>query len=359
MRLYRDRPDILVPGRWYWCPEGAVDIPYAHRFLSYRLDDFTNEGESPDIGEISHWDGQQTHQGNPRYTGQHWCGSEDFWVNGVPYALRGTQQLDWEGVPLCCITSPLRPGGGLAQGKGSVFSQLQALWWLRPEELAELSDGDPVEGWPSASYPPNPALGGGGIASPRKNGMAVSMFQSPPHAARSFFAATHGFSLTQGSWYLVGCGTLLTAQNGIGVLGNGPFNPYSWKAEFKRVVAGVVPSGGVIYQRTGRPPYAIYQMKKSDRISVWRNGVKLAENGIPANSHFTVAGFDKLQEVASVFLGAISFLSEFLLFDRILKPSEDAFILNYLSEKYDIPLAFGGYFGQDYWTPNYFPQGYY
>lgn len=127
-RLYRDRPDILVPGRWYWCPPGAVAIPFFHRFLSYRLDDFTHEEsgsdprESPEVGEFSHWDGPSVVQANPRYTGQHWCGPEEYWTQGVPYALRGTQILDWEGVPLCCITTPLRPGGGLAQGKARVIN---------------------------------------------------------------------------------------------------------------------------------------------------------------------------------------------------------------------------------------------
>lgn len=115
MRLFRDRPDVLVSGRWYWCPAGAVDIPYTHVFSSRNCDNSTDPIDPP-LGETSEWLGKARGGENPRLTGQNWCGSEMVWTQGALYSQRGTPAVDDEGVPVCCQSLPPIPGGADVNG---------------------------------------------------------------------------------------------------------------------------------------------------------------------------------------------------------------------------------------------------
>lgn len=115
MRLFRDRPDVLIPGRWQFCPPGAKAIPYLHPWASSNWDWEHRYPLDPPLGEVTHgsWFKGNT---NPRYTGQNWCGTREVWENGAPYAARGTPAVDLDGVPFCCATRPAPPGGDADDG---------------------------------------------------------------------------------------------------------------------------------------------------------------------------------------------------------------------------------------------------
>jgi hypothetical protein len=115
MRLFKDRLDVLVWGKWYWCPEGAKRVPFPHPFTSSRL---LPDGNKHDVtlGEVFGAQDVHNESANPRYTGQNVCGSADVWKNGILYADRGTPAVDFDGVPLCCDAVPAPPGGVMADG---------------------------------------------------------------------------------------------------------------------------------------------------------------------------------------------------------------------------------------------------
>jgi hypothetical protein len=120
MRLYRDRPDVTTPGRWHWCPPGAVEIPYFHLFGSFSQDPESVKPLTPPVGEVPRKNGRTRGEANPRYLGQNWCGSQDVWENGALYAQRGTPAVDAEGIPICCTSGPPTPGGA-TPGGSAVF----------------------------------------------------------------------------------------------------------------------------------------------------------------------------------------------------------------------------------------------
>jgi hypothetical protein len=115
MRPFKDRPDVLLPGRWRWCAEGAVRVPFAHRFTSSLLLPDDVKGMQV-VGEVFDKFIPVADDPIPRYTGQTPCGSLDAWQNGILYADRGTPVLDWDGVPACCGARPAPPGGALLGG---------------------------------------------------------------------------------------------------------------------------------------------------------------------------------------------------------------------------------------------------
>jgi len=114
MRPYRDRPDILVSGRWHWCAPGAKTLPFPHAFGSAAVESEAYR-EDPPIGEIWYYGGTAVSPANPRYIGQNWCGSAEEWAHGTLYSQRGTPTVDVDGVPRCCISLPLPQGGGAGQ----------------------------------------------------------------------------------------------------------------------------------------------------------------------------------------------------------------------------------------------------
>lgn len=126
MRLYPDRPDILTAGRWYFCPDGAKDIPYNHRFASSVWDP---GGFDPptDLGEVLPR-GPWTNGVAPSWaTGQHFCGARDVWERGLPYADRPGLLLDAQGRPQCCA-APREPqwnAGVTFDGRYTAWRSLQ------------------------------------------------------------------------------------------------------------------------------------------------------------------------------------------------------------------------------------------
>lgn len=118
IRPYRDRPDVVVTGRWHWCPPGAKIIPYFHLFSSYNCESEQHRIVPP-IGEIPKSQGSVRARDNPRYLGQNWCGSEETWTKGALYSQRGTPAVDVDGVPRCCRSGPPNPGGVAAAGEAS------------------------------------------------------------------------------------------------------------------------------------------------------------------------------------------------------------------------------------------------
>jgi len=156
MRLYRDRPDVLVTGRWQWCPPGAVAIPYLHRFGSSKYDENDFELPADSVGEVERLPGPVPSNTPPRYTGQRWCGGEEVWTQGALYSQRFTPAVDEEGIPFCCEALPAV--GGLAAGGDGVFTYLpQPYYWLRREGLAGLVPGDPIAAWASDGEKTDPA----------------------------------------------------------------------------------------------------------------------------------------------------------------------------------------------------------
>ena len=117
MRLYRDRPDVLVWGRWRWCPPGALPVPFPHAFTPYRNWPEWAQHDTGEVGEIPH--SERTLRDDPiaRYLGQNVCGSAEVWLLGGLYADRGSIARDPDGIPLCCISGPPPPGGAVCGGE--------------------------------------------------------------------------------------------------------------------------------------------------------------------------------------------------------------------------------------------------
>jgi hypothetical protein len=133
MRLYSDRPDVLTPGEWHFCQEGAKLAQMPHAFGSQI---WTPKGMviDPSIGEVLGQGPWVNGEPNSRYVGQHFCGSADVWLHGIPYADRPGLVLEPDGTPACCHAPPAVPrftsGGelaidGEAEG-GDVFSGAKA-----------------------------------------------------------------------------------------------------------------------------------------------------------------------------------------------------------------------------------------
>jgi hypothetical protein len=110
MRPFRDDPSRLIAGRWQWCPPGASALPFAHAFGSY-FDLSEQSVEDPVIGEVPIFGGWTDGESNPRYLGKNYCGAIANWQNGSLVADLGSTPVDAEGVPLCCVTLPMTPGG--------------------------------------------------------------------------------------------------------------------------------------------------------------------------------------------------------------------------------------------------------
>lgn len=86
MRPYPDRPDIVVPGCWRWCPEGALPLPVPHVFESRQWDFENPVLWEPDVGEIhprGAWYGGGNGEG---VDGLHYHGDPNEWLGRVPYS---------------------------------------------------------------------------------------------------------------------------------------------------------------------------------------------------------------------------------------------------------------------------------
>lgn len=353
MRPFRDRPDVKVLGRWYWCAEGALPLPFWHAFGTQYQDTFREEFLEYVIGEQVGWHGPNYHQPNPRYTGKHFCGTMQDWQEGALYGQ--VVQRDWEGVPLCCITTPLRPGGGVVGGKAPAFTPTQAIWWLNPDTFQDLADGDPVDTWATSAGPPNDAfsLPSGGTL---KNGLGVGLTQVPPHNARNSLVPTHTFSLHQCSWYLVGggAGTIATF-NGPNIVG-GPLAGVSSFIDNRTQLAAGTNHHTAIHNWSERAAYGLFSyLMGNGRMDLFMDGVLMAFNTIGPTDRFGILGFIKGLDAIGPFIGAATSFQEFLLFDRRLTPVEDWEVLTYLAHKYEIALGPDPtYFGFEYFAPGWF-----
>lgn len=150
MRLFRDRPDVLVAGRWCWCPPDAVPIPYFHRFGSMHFDYDGFELGADQVGEVEVIPGYTSGVANARYTGQRWCGAKDVWTDGADFDAQGTPTADPDGVPICCQEEPRR-GGAAVEGAAefAVVAAPDLLWW--PAGIEGVGVGAAIATWPDAS----------------------------------------------------------------------------------------------------------------------------------------------------------------------------------------------------------------
>ena len=336
-RPFRNRPDITIPGRWYWCPPGAKALPFAHAMGSMCQDQTPRLGHEWDLGEIPIWEGIQTHVANSRYTGQHWCGTIADWQQGAVYGQ--TIELDREGVPLCCRAEPIRPGGGAVLIQPRQFSLMQALWWLQADVLTG-AFLDPVTAWPNSDPSVNPGIGQGVNGGPALGSNAVIFQTFPPHGERNQINATHGFELSAATWYLVGGSINPEFFNyGVAIIGGSLLEVVSFQgglgflqvATRKNLLTVSIP---------GYPTYGIYSVQfTGDIIRLYFNGELIGTSGRHTCDQINIDGFI---QTASPFgpsgVGA-TLLSEFLLFGEVLSPQDDYQVLNYLSLKYSIPLV--------------------
>jgi microcystin-dependent protein len=200
MRLYPEDPDRLTLGRWLWCPDGAMPLPFPTAFCSSRYD--PNDWQLEGVGELPAIAGYSSGRGNPRYTGRTHCGSAHLFAAGSPVILRGTPAVDADGVPLCC-SAPPAVGGEALGGVGTVVSVPAAGMWLKPESLAAYADGDPISAWDDSAVLAPPM--GTGLIAPIKQTDAGTGWPTaviPPGS--SFFRPTNLSLGAAYSIYLVG-----------------------------------------------------------------------------------------------------------------------------------------------------------
>lgn len=115
-RLYRDRPEVLTPGRWRWCPPGARPVPYWHLY-GVSFDNLDRELE-PALGESVLSPRRQYSDREPtRLTGRGVCGSQEVWEGGGLYAERFVLPVRADGLPVCCPALPVEPTGDAVGGE--------------------------------------------------------------------------------------------------------------------------------------------------------------------------------------------------------------------------------------------------
>lgn len=117
MRPYTDRPDIIVAGRWKWCPADAQVVPYEHAFGSHIWDCWGTNVDGV-IGEQAAESYPYNLGASPvRAEGKRTCGTAADWAATAPYDAErvGDGALDPDGLPACCIEPipPLPQGGCL------------------------------------------------------------------------------------------------------------------------------------------------------------------------------------------------------------------------------------------------------
>lgn len=121
---FRDAPDVLVRGAWYFSPKGADFLPFPTVFTSSVWD--LDESDDFPIGERGGRGRYSKGLPNPRLNGRLWCGAPDLWLNGGFVGERGSAGYDLDGLPRCCVTDA-GPVGGLAlSGRGRSVAALGA-----------------------------------------------------------------------------------------------------------------------------------------------------------------------------------------------------------------------------------------
>ena len=336
-RPFRGRPDIVIPGRWHWCPPGAKALPFWHAMGSMCQDQTPRLGTTWNLGEIPQWEGIQTHVPNSRYTGQHWCGSAEDWQQGAVWGRR--LELDREGVPFCCRAEPIRVGGAEVIIAPRQFSLFDALWWLQYNVLT-YSFGQPVTSWINSDPSTNPALGQGDGGGPDFNGQGVWLGTHPLQGREDYLIATHPFVLSAATWYMVGGGyygfnTFATLQ----IAGRSAIGQISFEANSSYIAAYTTQRRVQFNWDQQGPPYGIYSLQwDGQRIRIYFNGQFLADDYGGPCATLQIGGFLG-GNITPVLEANLTTLSEFLLFDKVLSPQDDFTVLNYLSNKYSIPLA--------------------
>jgi len=101
-RMCGDDSTILTPGSWRWCLPGAKVLPIPHSFGSSNWDDYRVRQDYP-LGEQRGRHRYNKGKPDPRQLGDHYCGTPEAWLNGIPAAARPGLELGPEGIPICCI----------------------------------------------------------------------------------------------------------------------------------------------------------------------------------------------------------------------------------------------------------------
>lgn len=156
-----DQAGVLVtPVRWYFVPPGTPPLPFPHLYGSSNWD---TDGVI-DLGPGERWDSLRPYSKGappgPQLTTGEFCGSLDWWQNGVPSdaPLLPTNLL---GQPDCCIQD-----GGLAVGGTSVVimqppnSGGLQIGGLSTVSLRSSYSGGIAVGGTSVLYPPVLVTGG-------------------------------------------------------------------------------------------------------------------------------------------------------------------------------------------------------
>jgi hypothetical protein len=354
MRPFRDRPDIKVIGRWYWCPEGAIALPFNHAFGSQYSDTFREEFLEYVVGEQVGWHGPNFHRANPRYLGKHWCGTLQDWQEGAIYGQ--TVPRDWEGIPLCCLTTPLRPGGGLVGGKAPVSTLTQAIWWLNPNIFDDVPADVDLSIWPTSAGPPNDAI----ISGPLPTGMADRMtplYLIPPvPGRRNTIVPTNNFTLRFCSWYMVagGADTPLTLDGPHIVSGILPGN--SNFVDNHTGVGAATNHHIAFHSSARRTVYNLWSVQLDGMsLKLFDRGALYAGTNVGSSDRLNISGFLIGLQLIAPFGGAVTNFSEFILFDHALDFVADFQVLSYLAIKYGFSL------GPDpvWFSAGYFPRAYY
>lgn len=335
MRLYPDNPEILTLGRWAWCPPGARPLPFATSFAASVWDPYFVTEDYP-LGEIRGPKGRSSGRTNPRYLGLNWCGAVELFQQGSPLALLGTPPVDAEGVPICCRVSGPALGGMVSEGDGDVQSWLDVGLWLRPEELASYSERDSITSWPRAPLTPRDGIADSAVAplllTDEDTGMRGGLWNGDV-ATATLLTVTDLLPIPGDvTSYVVSralgpgiAGPVLSDADGTRVPGVGR-SSVSLEIDAGTNLAGPSTShiiGGLIIW-SGR--------RWTGTLSIWADGVEAAAGAdvIPQAGQLSViaAGANLSGHTA------LCWIPEVIVFTRILTPAEDAFMWNYLQNKY-------------------------
>lgn len=336
MRLYPEDPDRLTLGRWRWCPEGALALPFGHAFGSCTGDPDQWGSEYP-LGEVRGIVGPSKGTSSIRFTGQRYCGPREYWQQGSPLDALGTPAVDAEGVPFCCKET--RAVGGLAADGVGIFGfgQPAGMWWM-PEGLATVAVGDPIAIWPDstgnghdgipvgAPQRPECAVGSAGLKAALMNritGIPFADLTAWPLMTAYIVATPLGAGLQRARPRLGGLG-----PPGNTAILNGTPNGPNYRDTISTISAAIPIETGVTellsYRRNGA------------LLKLVRNGEVYLSTSISSNGE-QVFNACSLTTIVSPFTGT-AWLSELIIFPAYLTDDQDLAVLSYLAEKYGLSM---------------------
>lgn len=328
VRFYQDIEDT-VRVRWYFVPKGTPFIPYRNNWVSMNWDSDPKPayhlGEQPEYGRA--WVNGTAVGSAP---GLHVCGTEEQWRFGQALPPSSPVPVGPDGTPLCCFL------GGVFPVPPPLPPALGLVIHLRPEELQDLADSDPVTYWPAAEGSSTAAIaepesgavvwnaaGGNGLGSVHATADAYMIFD-PPRSIENevdvFAVCLHTFTGIP-NFFVNYCGAPNSSVSKCEAGRTGM--QFIAGAFVASPFSGTLASGLLrILRWRGGSPGMVYSVDGADVFT----GAPAALMSAEVTLRQRISGLPTRD------------LAELLVYDRVLTTAEAADVVAYLADRYGITV---------------------